>query len=117
MNDRDPRGLFAKGNRLAAGRAPRRDGLNLARWFREALSDPSRRERILARIDRELDGEGPAPVLLKALAYGYGEPRQVLEASVQVRASKLAALVGVDVETLLAEAARLSAAAGDEMEN
>lgn len=117
MTDRDGRGLFAKGNKLAAGRAPRRDGLNLARWFREALADPERRNKLLARIDRELDGDGPAPVLVKALAYGYGEPRQVLEADLKVRASKLARLVGVDVETLLAEADRLSKEAGYETEN
>ena len=117
MTDRDARGLVAKGNRLAAGRAPRRDGLNLARWFREALADPERRKKLLARIDRELDGDGPAPVLVKALAYGFGEPRQVLEAEVRVRASRLAALVGVDVETLLAEAARLSREVDEGMEN
>ena len=117
MTDRDARGLFAKGNKLAAGRAPRRDGLNLSRWFREALADPERRKKILDRIDRELDGDGPAPVLVKALAYGYGEPRQVLEADLRVRASKLARLVGVDVETLLAEADRLSKEAGYETEN
>ena len=117
MTDRDAGGLFAKGNKLAAGRAPRRDGLNLSRWFREALSDPARREKLLARIDREIDGDGPAPVLVKALAYGYGEPRQVLEADIKVRAAKLAQLVGVDVETLLAEANRLSREAGYETEN
>ena len=117
MTDRDARGLFQPGNKLAAGRRPRRDGLNLARWFREALSDPTRREKLLARIDRELDGDGPAPVLVKALAYGYGEPRHVVEAEVKVRAAKLAQLVGVPVETLLAEAERLSREAGYETEN
>ena len=115
--DLDERGKFKRGNKAAVGRAPRRDGLNLSRWFREALADPARREKLLARIDRELDGDGPAPVLVKAMAYGYGEPRQVLEADLRVRASKLAALVGVDVETLLAEANRLSREAGYETEN
>jgi len=117
MSERDARGLFQPGNRVGVGRAPRRDGLNLARWFRQALSDPERRAKLLARIDRELDGDGPAPVLVKALAYGYGEPRQVLEADLKVRASKLARLVGVDVETLIAEADRLSKEAGYETEN
>jgi len=100
--------LFLRGNKLAAGRAPRRDGLNLSKWFREALAEPSRRKKLLERIDRELEGDGPAPVLVKALAYGYGEPKQVLEAEVKVRAVRLAQLVGVPVEVLLAEATRLS---------
>ena len=114
---RDGRGKFTKGNRAGALRRPRYDGLRFAAWCREILGEEDRRDRLVAKVDREIDGDGPAPVLTKILGYAFGEPRQVVEAEFKVRAAKLAQLVGVPVETLLAEADRLSREAGFETEN
>lgn len=114
MPDRVEGGLFAPGNRIAVGRAPRRDGLRFAAWCREVLADPDRRARLLEKLDREINTDGAATLLPRVLAYAYGEPKQVVEAEVKVRALALAKLVGVPVEVLLAEAARLSAAAEGE---
>ena len=114
---RDGRGKFTKGNQAGALRRPRLGGLKFAAWCRELFDDDERRARLVARIDRELEGDGPTTLVPRVLAYAFGEPRQVLEADLKVRASKLARLVGVDVETLLAEADRLSKEAGYETEN
>lgn len=114
MSDRGPRGRFAPGNRLAVGRAPRRDGLAFASWLRTALAEPARRKKLLDRIDRELSGEGPAPLTVKALAFAYGEPKIVHDVEVTLAARRIAAASGLDVEILIAEATRLQALADEE---
>ncbi|HPA50126.1 MAG TPA: hypothetical protein PLP50_00875 [Thermoanaerobaculia bacterium] len=115
MSDgRDPSGKFAPGNRAGALRKPRYPGIRFAAWCREVLADEDRRARLVAKVDREIDGDGPAPVLTKILGYAFGEPKQVVEAEFKTRAAKLAQIVGVPVETLLAEANRLSREAGYE---
>jgi len=111
MSGRERSGRFTAGNRAAAGRGPYLNGRRFARWARELFEDPKRRERLVARIDREIDGDGPTPMVAKLLDLGFGPPAAIAQAEITVRVERLAAIVGVPVEVLLAEAARLSAAA------
>ena len=87
MADRVAGGLFAKGNRVGVGRAPRRDGLALSRWFREALADPERRKKLLARIDRELQAANASHAAALAAQQAFMEEHQL--ASLTIRQSGL----------------------------
>jgi hypothetical protein len=106
--------MFTKGRRKTGGRSA---GTPNARTI--AL-----RQRLNQIVER-LDPEGLAEDVLKSkdlnlrwdvlrwsLEKLHGKPRQAIDTDVRIRAERLAALVGVDVAVLVAEAERLSAEAG-----
>lgn len=111
MNGRSTGGKFGPGNRAAAGRGSHQNGMRFAAWARQLFEDPERRKRLVERVDREIAGDGPAPMVTKLLEFGFGTPAAIAQTAVYVHIEKLARLTGLSSETLLAEARRLAEAA------
>jgi hypothetical protein len=83
-------------------------GKEFRRWLRAFYEQPETRELLLAKIRRDLEGDGPGSFALKTLAYVYGEPKQTVEIDLRTEAERVALQTGVPVEEILATATQLA---------
>jgi hypothetical protein len=103
-----PEGLtpWEKGKSPNPGGRPK--GKEFRRWLRAFFEKPETRDKLLAKITRDLDGDGHGAFALKALAYVYGEPKQTVEIDLRTEAERVALQTGVPVEEILATATQLA---------
>ena len=98
---------WEKGKSPNPGGRPK--GKEFRRWLRAFYEQPETRELLLAKIRRDLKGDGAGAFALKTLAYVYGEPKQTLEIDMRSEAERIAAQTGVPVEEIITTALQLAA--------
>jgi hypothetical protein len=103
-------GRFVGGNKATPRGARDQSSRKFTAWVRAFLEEPGIQEKIRAKVERDLDGDGPGAFAARMIAYGYGEPKQTVEHVAVSEITRLAEEAGVTPEQLIAEAERMTTA-------